>query len=769
MRALLHALLCALLLGLAPATVRAADGGGAHAGGSPATQSLYVGLVVNGDPRDDIIPLTVTGNQLIVAASDLRDAGLLFDAGDTVDLAHMPGVQAEYDGANQRLILDLDPVYLPVSRVDGDKRVHVHSIASTGALMNYDFYAQRSAGTTTASLWSEQRVFGPLGNIANTGVFRFASGDPKLPRGYLRYDTRFRYVDEDRTLTATVGDLITRSLPWSSSVRIGGVQIGTDYRVRPDLVTMPLPSFAGEAEVPSSVDLFIDGYRQQNATVQPGRFVLDNVPVVNGRGEATVVTTDAVGRQVRTTVPFYVSSELLKRGFTDFSAEAGLLRRGYGLQSFNYGPPVASGTFRRGLSDRLTVEGHAEVSARLALAGGGVVWAPGLLGTVNLTVAASTGNQGTGAQVQASWSYNGRGYSVQLQHIGRSIDYRDLSNFDLHNVAGMKSSERAIGSLSLGRSGSFSLAYIDQAVFGSPRARIASLSYSRSFRQMWTLSATADRDLAHGATTIQARLAIPFGRSAVSAGIERSAGRGMLYEANYSHAMPSQGGVAVMASGATSGDGTTYGQAEALWRTELAQVQVGGSVAGGQRATWGGVTGTIATLKKHVFVANQVGDAFVVVSTGKTPDVPVYFENQKVGRTNGDGLLFVPQVTAYQPSLYALDPLVLGIGDSIGDIDKRVSIRSGAGAVIQMPVIRARAVSVALVDEAGKPLAAGGRARRSDQGVAVIGWDGLVFLDRVGDHVDLDVTRRDGKSCRAGVVIPHDVEALERLAPVTCS
>ena len=33
---------------------------------------------------------------------------------------------------------------------------------------------------------------------------------------------------------------------------------------------MPLPSFAGKAAVPSAVDLFVDGYRQQGADVAPG-------------------------------------------------------------------------------------------------------------------------------------------------------------------------------------------------------------------------------------------------------------------------------------------------------------------------------------------------------------------------------------------------------------------------------------------------------------------------------------------------------------------
>ena len=81
-----------------------------------------------------------------------------------------------------------------------------------------------------------------------------------------------------------------------------------------DLVTRPLPAFSGEAAVPTSVDLFINGYRSGSTRLQPGPFTLTNLPYINGAGDAVLVTTDALGRRVSTTLPPYVSSDLLKQG-----------------------------------------------------------------------------------------------------------------------------------------------------------------------------------------------------------------------------------------------------------------------------------------------------------------------------------------------------------------------------------------------------------------------------------------------------------------------
>src|SRR5262249_31145031 len=152
-------------------------------------------------------------------------------------------------------------------------------------------------------------------------------------------------------------------------------------------------------------------------------FVLDNIPVVNGAGQATIVTTDAVGRQVATTIPFYVAPTLLKPGLLDVAGEIGFLRRRYGLKSFSYGALAASGTARRGLARHVTGEWHGEAAHGVALAGAGIVWSPGLIGTINLSAAASRAGGRTGRQWTIGYSYSSRRFSVAAEHDQRDRDY----------------------------------------------------------------------------------------------------------------------------------------------------------------------------------------------------------------------------------------------------------------------------------------------------------------------------------------------------------
>ncbi|MBW3030952.1 fimbria/pilus outer membrane usher protein, partial [Acinetobacter baumannii] len=107
--------------------------------------------------------------------------------------------------------------------------------------------------------------------------------------------------------------------------------------------------------------------------VQSGPFILNNVPFINGKGEAVVVTTDAVGRQVTTSVPFYISNTLLKPGLFDYSLSLGKIREDYGLKNFSYGKFASAADARYGVNDWLTVEGRTELSSDLQLLGAGSV------------------------------------------------------------------------------------------------------------------------------------------------------------------------------------------------------------------------------------------------------------------------------------------------------------------------------------------------------------------------------------------------------------
>ncbi|MGI4880124.1 MAG: hypothetical protein ACRYG4_21855 [Janthinobacterium lividum] len=69
---------------------------------------------------------------------------------------------------------------------------------------------------------------------------------------------RYTVTDVANLRRYNAGDLISGGLQSSRSVRLAGFQVTTDFSVRPDLVTYPVPPSSGSAAVPSTVDILIN-------------------------------------------------------------------------------------------------------------------------------------------------------------------------------------------------------------------------------------------------------------------------------------------------------------------------------------------------------------------------------------------------------------------------------------------------------------------------------------------------------------------------------
>lgn len=737
---------------------------------------LYLELVVNQMNSGSVVPVQQRSGHLYVSASDLRAAGIEFPVAvpEEVALDSIDGLHSDYDSQAQRLLLQVPLGWLPNQRIGG-RSLYPPSEArsSFGALFNYDLYLNDTddAGTSL-SAWNEFRLFDDWGTFSTTGQWRQQiSGDgfDDSQRGFLRYDTTFRYTDEERLLTFEAGDVVSGSLPWSSSVRLGGVQLSRDFSVRPDLVTYPLPAFAGEAAVPSSLDLFINGYKSASADLAPGPYTLTNVPYINGAGEAVVVTTDALGRQVSTTLPFYVTSTLLQKGLMDFSVAAGKLRRNYGISDFSYGSALTSASLRYGVSDRFTLESHAEAGESLALGGLGGNLQVGTFGVINAALSHSTFESRNGQQLSLGYQYNSQRIGFSYQRLERHGDYADATLLDSPWVRLSQRSEQVTVSLNLERYGSLGAGYFDVRAADNSRTRLVNLSWSRSLWGSTSLYLSANREVGGGQWATQAQLVIPFDlHGTISLSAERNQSGENVQRVNYSRAVPSAGGVGYNI-GYAGGDQQAYRQADATWRLQSVQLQAGTYGNSDGMTRWADASGSVVWMDNGLFAANRIDDAFVVVSTNGFADVPVRYENQTVGRTNAKGQLLVPWSSAYYRGKYEIDPLELPANVRAGNVEQRVAVRRGAGYLLNFPLDRVLAASVELVDANHQDLPLGSQVTHQQSGsLAVVGWDGLVYLENLAEQNTLQVQLAGGGSCLAHFSLDGSHDDVPLIGPLVC-
>ena len=741
-----------------------------------ADAQLFLELVVNQMNTGRVVAVEQRHGQFFVPSSALQETGMKLpaDIGAEVGLDSLPGLHSEYDSNGQRLLIDVPPDWLPEQFI-GRREAYPRTpaLSSFGALFNYDLYLNDTddAGTYLAA-WNEVRLFDSWGTLSNTGQYRRTmAGDSlnALDNRYLRYDTTWRFSDDERLLTYEAGDLVSGALPWTSSVRMGGVQWSRDFAVRPDLVTYPLPQFAGEAAVPSSVDLFINGYKSSSADLQPGPYTLTNIPFINGAGEAVVVTTDALGRQVSTTVPFYVTSTLLQKGLSDFSVAAGTLRQDYGLRDFSYGPGATSGSMRYGLSDNFTVESHAEASDSLALGGVGGNIRLGNFGVLNTAISQSRFEGDSGQQLSLGYQYSSQRYSFSWQRLQRRDRYADLTLVDSAYTTLSKRSEQATLSLNLDDWGSLGAGYFDVRAADDSRTRLLNLTWSKPLWRNTSFYLSANREIGDSNWAVQAQLVIPFDlRGSLAISSERSNTGQTQQRVNYSRAVPTEGGVGFNL-GYAQGDGPAYRQADVTWRLQSVQLQAGVYGNSDAETRWADASGSLVWMDRQVFAANRIDDAFVVVSTDGYADIPVRYENQQVGQTDRNGHLLVPWSSAYYRGKYEIDPLNLPANVRSPNVEQRIAVRRGSGYLLEFPLSRVIAASIVLVDAQQQNLPLGSGVVHLQSGTqTVVGWDGLVYLENLQPQNSLQVSLADGKTCQVQFAVDAQQDQIPLIGPLVC-
>lgn len=742
-----------------------------------AALTYYLGITVNGQDRGRVEPVQQRGGRFWIQAQTLRILGLRVpdDATGLIAVDELPDITAEYDGANQMLNLSVPSEWLPTQQVGGQGLI-AREVArsSLGALFNYDvYYSDPSKGAQSyVSALTEQRVFNGFGMVSNTGVYtryfgRGAEYGNQRDR-YMRYDTYWRYNDQARMLSYQLGDFVSGSLNWSNAVRMGGFRFSRNFAVRPDLVTYPLLNFSGDAAVPSAVDLFINGAKASSAELQPGPFTLSNVPYINGAGQATVVTTDALGRQVTTSLPFYVSNTLLAPGLSDFDLSMGKLRRDYGMRNFSYDTAAVSGIYRYGVSQHVTLSAHGESASGLKLAGAGADIGVGVYGTLSLAATNSQSHSDKGQQYLAGYSYYGRNFGVALQRVQRVGDYTDLSS-----VSGKfrlaRRSDQATGTLNLDQFGTVGAGYFDIRADDGTRTRLMNLSYNRALWGNSSVYVSVNKELGGEDYSALLQFVIPLGKGGmVNLGVVRDTQRRYSERAMWSRAVPSEGGLGWNVG--YSGGAQHYQQADLTWRSQHMQLQGGLYGERNDYTRWADLSGSLIWMDNAVFASNQVNDAFVLVSTQGYGNVPVRYENQLMGHTNDNGHLLVPWVASYYPAKFGIDTLQLPANVSAGDTEQRVAVSQGSGLLLGFSLQKSVSATVTLVDAEGQALPLGSHAIELNSGAhSVVGWDGQAYFEGLQRDNRLRVVTDEGKECLAEFSLDPERAQIAQIGPLRCA
>ena len=763
---------------------------------------LYLDLVVNGYPTQQVIPVIVKGDEYFIerkrfddltitlpnnaiqqgeqaknsegglSDTDIFTLGFSGQASEWIALNQIPEIKYTYASDRQFFSLDVPASWMPTQMLGRDSWYTPEKAESgVGFLNNYDFYAYKpQTGGYSSTLFTEQRFFSPYGVFKNSGIYTKTDIDNNLSEennqnqdGYRRYDTSWQYDDPERVMSIVLGDVISGNKnSWGSSIRLGGLQLRRNFGTRPDLITYPLPQFKGQAAVPSTIDLLINGQQSTSTDVQSGPFVLNNVPFINGKGEAVIVTTDTVGRQVSTTVPFYISNTLLKPKLFDYSLSLGQVRKDYGIKDFSYGNFAASADARYGINDWLTAEGRAEFANDVQVVGLGSVIKLKNFGVLNGSLSGSLADQSLfrgrteeqkGYQYTVGYGYNQNRFGFSVNYSDRDREYSDLSSIQYADLISVNSQQSIVANtyFATEKSGTFGVAYL-QTKSNDLENKLMNLSWAPvlpSYMRGATVSLSSNYDFVENDWSAAFQLSIPmFGRSSTANVGYTAQNSGDSAYVNLNRSVPTQGGVGFDLTHRYNENGNNFNQGRISHRNQYFNTDFGIS---GDRdySYWFGLSGSVILMSGDVFATNRLGESFALIDTNKVKDVPVLYENNLIGRSNSKGFVFVPSVTPYYAVKYSINPLDLDSNYNVKMVENRKAAKLGSGIVVKFPVKKSYAANVYLIQDNGKVVPTGAVVHRQDHESTYVGVDGIVYLENLSASNSVRVQLPDDRVCEA--------------------
>lgn len=795
----LCAIALAFLTGFVAVTARAAD------------ETRLLEVVVNGYSTNKIGEFVLRAGELFAKPSELRSLGLKVsdDApippDGLVALSSLSGVSEKLDEPTQTLYVTaqteaLIPAILKTEDNEGGRDDVEHG---TGATMNYDisgnFVSGKAVGTGAYSL----RGFSPLGLLSTNLLSYMRTPSRGLKSaGLIRLDSTYVFSDPGRLQRLYAGDTLTGGLSWSRPVRLGGIRFASDFSLEPNFISFPVPSLAGTAATPSTLDVLVNGASVLSQPVQPGPFQIPHVPVPTGAGSIGIRLSDAAGLLAVSTLPYYASTDLLADGLQSYSIEFGKLRENYGLASNEYGDFAGSATYRRGLSSRFTFETHGEATSRIFMAGLGGIATVVDFCAVNASASAS-GGETAGSQISFGAEHVGRMLSAGVSATFSTRDFGDLAS-TMGNPAPARTINLNAG-LAFGAYGSVGMSYSVMDYdsrpgalrFSAPADSFTPLSASEpggeitiangiaSFQQAEhvhvlaanysigiganTLSAAAFHDLAGGSEGIMVSLTIATGDSS-SAAAEAGSGTDGRYERVMAVRSPTQIGDWGYNASAIVGDhAEEYG--EASYRSPIALVSAGADRLNSATSLHTGIEGAVSYADSAVIASNTIADAFAIVDTDGVENVQVMNENNTIGRTNSSGRLIVTDLRSFDTNHLAIDPTDVPLDASMDSAESDVKPGDHAGVVVHFHIRASHGAIVRLVDRADLPLPVGSVAILKASGKAVpIGFDGDAYVEDIAaGGNELAVERPNGGRCTARFVSRASPGQVPIIGPIVCA
>ncbi|MCU4332831.1 fimbria/pilus outer membrane usher protein [Acinetobacter pittii] len=759
---------------------------------------LFLNISVNSNISKDLISVRQDQDRkLYIRSRDLKTLRLKMDEhipdNQWVCINDFNGIQFKYLENEQSLNLKVPSDMLTGYAVDlnGQQITSPHLLKMkplNAAILNYSLYNTITNDENVFSGTAEGIFNSAIGNFFSGVLYNGSNENSYSHEKWVRLESKWQYVDPENIRIYTLGDFISNSPDWGSSVRLAGFQWSSAYSQRGDIVTSALPQFSGSAALPSTLDLYVNQQKIYSGLVPSGPFDIKQLPFISGN-EVTLVTTDATGQQSITKKPYYFSSKILAKGINEFSVDVGVPRYNYGLYSNDYDDATfASGAIRYGYSNSLTLSGGAEASTD-GLSNLGTGFAKNVLGIGVIN-----------ADIAASQYKDENGYSALLGLEGRisknisfNTSYRKVFDnyFDLARVSQVRylkdnqinaESQNYLNYSALAdeifRAGinyNFYAGYgvylgYNQIKYSDNSYKLLSTNLSGSLDKNWGFYASAYKDYEnHKDYGVYFALRYtPSSKVNAITSVSSDSGSLRYRQEIFGLSEPQigsfgWGGYVERDQDANENNASVY----ASYRARAAYLTGRYNRFGDNDQIALSATGSLVAAAGRIFAANEIGDGYAVV-TNAGPQSQILNGGVNLGATDKSGRFLIANLRPYMSHHIYLDPSYLPLKWEVSSTNQTAFVGYRQGTLVDFGAHQVISGLVKLVDQNNSPLMPGYTVRINDQQNGMVGYDGEVFIPNLLKQNKLEVDLLDHGSCQVDFTYNSNQYSTKKLGPYVC-
>lgn len=189
-------------------------------------------------------------------------------------------------------------------------------------------------------------------------------------RDFQRLGSRVIFDNTEKVVRFTFGDLETQGRGFQSAPDMAGVSALRSYSVlNPQQVIRPRGDRTFRLERPSTVEVIVNGQQVRRLQLAPGNYNLRDFPFAQGGNDIRLNVLDDTGRSEVLRFNIFLDQTQLAKDLDEFGVYFGV-KAPLGLGGPEYQDQwIASGFYRRGISDNLTLGANFQADDTIQMGG----------------------------------------------------------------------------------------------------------------------------------------------------------------------------------------------------------------------------------------------------------------------------------------------------------------------------------------------------------------------------------------------------------------